>query len=212
MASVTRLRRIPVRTTLVVLTCPVPATVIGWLCTVVTAVVDVALLVTLMTMIALLLDVALMFVVAILVPVVVAILALVVVTMTTGDIILATVLFAIAGHGGTNDGEGGDTRDDGGGLAAILCANWSRAKPGNGKGGAQDDCDKLAVHDLFPFRFHDSDVKAFGLFDRSRCTQGGVNPFRQAITPRCYQITAGFRVISDHRLLNSRGVGRILPP
>ncbi|WP_177193764.1 hypothetical protein [Roseovarius lutimaris] len=89
-----------------------------------------------------------------------AILVSVIMAMSACDVILATVMFAVTGSGGADDGKGGHACDDGGGLAAILCAHWSGAQARNGKGGAQDDCDKLAVHDLFPFRFHDSDVKA----------------------------------------------------
>lgn len=158
MAPVTRLRRVtilaPVRvlmgamiTVVVERVCPMPALM------------GVALLVAaLLAIIAFLLVVALLLVMTLLL--VTAVLVAVIMAMATGDVIPATILFAVTGSGGADDGEGGDTCDNGGGFAPILRTHRCWAKPGNGKGGAQDDCDKLAVHDLFPFRFHDSDVKA----------------------------------------------------
>lgn len=86
--------------------------------------------------------------------------AIMVISVTTSDIILAAVMLAVIGDSRAKDGKSSHASDNGGGFAAILCTHRGRAKPGHGERRAEDDCDKLAVHDLIPFRFHNSEVKA----------------------------------------------------
>ena len=70
------------------------------------------------------------------------------ITMTPRGVIVAaiTVAVAVIGNRGTNNGQCGDTRDNGGGFAPVLCLDRRGSKAAHGQGRADDENDELAMH------------------------------------------------------------------